>query len=373
MTNQHESFPDLMQEDSFEVVMRGYSRRQVHDYMVRTRNQVRDLEERLARAIDQAEQGRIELAEARRRLAEAPQDYDELSQRLAQILKLGEEEAAAKRETADAEAAKTRDEAAQEAEQVLTSAREQSEQVLSAAQNEAERRVGEATAAAERMLAQAGSDAEETLNAARAEADDTLRTARAEADRLVTTARHEAESTVENARAEADSTLTAARNEAEDTLTSARSESENMLTSAQRRASSLDEHTGRRVAHLTETHNDVMRRFTDLNKVLDELMHREKIAGPLIDEASVLPPPPSIVPKPSPVPQDEEPAEEPDVESVRVIVDDEDVPRRLPEESADTHGPAEGNGGGRFSDDTDVNMRLGEPSEVRDPFTPVRK
>ncbi|MEU8383163.1 hypothetical protein AB0C32_28745, partial [Streptosporangium sp. NPDC048865] len=92
MTNQHESFPDLMHEDSFEVVMRGYSRRQVHDYMDRHRHQIRDLEERLGRAIDQAEQGRIELAEARRRLSDAPQDYDELGQRLSQILKLGEEE-----------------------------------------------------------------------------------------------------------------------------------------------------------------------------------------------------------------------------------------------------------------------------------------
>ena len=125
MSNQTENFSELMSDDSFEVVMRGYSRRQVHEYMIRTRNQIRDLEERLARAIEQAEQGRIELAEARRRLAEAPQDYDELGQRLSQILKLGEEEAAAKKEAAEAEANRIREQANAQAESLLASAQEE--------------------------------------------------------------------------------------------------------------------------------------------------------------------------------------------------------------------------------------------------------
>ncbi|MBG0826726.1 DivIVA domain-containing protein [Planomonospora sp. ID67723] len=327
MTNQHESFPDLMHEDSFEVVMRGYSRRQVHDYMIRTRNQIRELEERVARSIDQAEQGRLELAEARRRLSEAPQDYDELGQRLSQILKLGEEEASAKREVAEAEAHRLRDEAAAEAERLVTSARERAEGILTAAQQEAERRVGEATATAEHMLAQAGNDAEEKLNAARAEAEETLRSARTEAEQTLASARHQAEQTIEGARAEAESTLTSARAEAESTLSSANTEAHTTLTSAQQRAAVLDESTGRRVAYLTETHREVMRRLNEMGAVLGDLIHRENAAGALIDENAVLPPAsPAQVPAASPVQAAIEPVPQngPDVESVRVIVEEDE-------------------------------------------------
>ncbi|WP_436762600.1 hypothetical protein [Streptosporangium sp. V21-05] len=290
MTNQHESFPDLMHEDSFEVVMRGYSRRQVHDYMDRHRHQIRDLEERLGRAIDQAEQGRIELVEARKRISDAPQDYDELGQRLSQILKLGEEEAASKKQVAEAESIKLRDDTVAEAERLITSARDRAEGILNAAQQEAERRVAEATAAAEQMLAQAGNDAEETLNAARAESEETLRGARTEADRMVTSARSEAERTVQEARAEADSTLSAASAEAEATVLAANTDAHSTLSTAQQRAAALDETTGRRVVYLTDTHHEVMRRLHEMGAVLGDLLHREGTSGPLVDEASVLPP-----------------------------------------------------------------------------------
>ncbi|MEV4381005.1 hypothetical protein [Streptosporangium sp. NPDC049644] len=290
MTNQHESFPDLMHEDSFEVVMRGYSRRQVHDYMDRHRHQIRDLEERLARAIGQAEQSRIELSEARKRLSDAPQDYDELGERLSQILKLGEEEAASKRQVAEAEAIKLRDDAAAESERLITSAQDRAEALLNAAQQEAERRVAEATATAEQRLAQAGKEAEETVNAARAESEETLRSARAEADRMVTSARREAEQTVENARAEADSTLNTAHAEARATVIAANTEAHSTLSAAQQRANALDETTGRRVVYLTDTHHEVMRRLHEMGAVLGDLLHRESSAGPLVDEDAVLPP-----------------------------------------------------------------------------------
>lgn len=310
MTNQHESIPDLMQEDSFEVVMRGYNRRQVHDYMIRTRNQVRDLEERLARAIDQAEQGRLELAEARKRMVEAPQSYEDLSPRLAQILKLGEEEAAAKKEEAVNEANGLREAARAEADRTVSSARETADNILTSAQAEAERRVNEATGAAERMLAQAGADAEETLTTARTEAEDSLREARAEADRLVTAAKHESDQTLEHARAEAEQTLTAARTESDSTL-----------SAAKKRVAALDEHAGRRVSYLTDTHTEVVRRLTEISSVLGDLMHNEAASGPLIDV-------------PMPAPQDdvrvivEDPEPAPAVEVVeqqREISDDTDV------------------------------------------------
>ncbi|MFI6736073.1 hypothetical protein ACIBI9_24370 [Nonomuraea sp. NPDC050451] len=299
MMNQHESIPDLMQEDTFEVVMRGYNRRQVHDYMIRTRNQVRDLEERLARAIDQAEQGRIELAEARRRMVEAPQSYDDLSPRLAQILRLGEEEAAAKREDAVAEAASVRDAAKSEADRLLTSSRETADKILTSAQAEAERRVNEATQAAERMLAQAGSDAEEQLAAARTEAEDLLRDSRAESERLVTAAQSESEQIMQAANAQAEQLVTGARND-----------SESMLTSAQQRTAALDEQTGRRVEYLTNTHTEVVRRLTEISSVLGDLMRTESAAGPLVPDAVAAPVSPQ--------------------EDVRVIVDEEVVMEYTP-------------------------------------------
>ncbi|WP_432927207.1 hypothetical protein ACQPZZ_38270 [Microbispora sp. CA-135349] len=294
MTNQTDNFPDLMSDDSFEVVMRGYSRRQVHDYMVRTRNQIRDLEERLARTIDQAEQSRLELAEARRRMTESPQNPDELGERLSQILKLAQEEATANKEASEAEARRLRESSAAEAERLVTSAREQADAIRAAAQDEAERRVADATSTADRLLAQAGANAEETLGTARAEAEETLRAARAEGERQ----------------------LTAARMEAERLLAEARGQAEAMLAAAQQRVNALDEHTGRRVAYLTDTHAEVVRRLNEIGSVLGDLMQREAAAGPVIDEDAVLPPAPQMHAIPAGAPdqpqgQIPEPVEEP--------------------------------------------------------------
>ncbi|MEZ0076980.1 hypothetical protein [Planotetraspora sp. GP83] len=364
MTNQTENFPELMSDDSFEVVMRGYSRRQVHDYMIRTRNQIRDLEERLARTIDQAEQSRVELADARRKLTESPQNPDELGERLSQILKLAHEEAAANKEASESEAARLRDSTAAEAERLVASAREQADSIRTAAQEEAERRVADATSAAERLLSQAGSDAEETLGTARAEAEDTLRDARAEADRQLTAARLEAERLVSEARAESEATLTA----------------------AQQRVTALDEHTGRRVSYLTDTHTEVMRRLNEIGSVLGDLLHREAAAGALIDEAAVLPPAPQTPQAPAQGQPDgqqsqaaahervvAQPAveqahdEDEDDEEIRVIVDDvehHEGPAALP---APAVSPVSGQARIEGPEDTDVNLgRVRQPAGDHD-------
>lgn len=373
MTNRHESIPDLMQDDTFEVVMRGYNRRQVHDYMIRTRNQVRDLEERLARAIDQAEQGRIELAEARRQIAEVPQNFNP-STRLEQILKLGQEEALAMREEAEAETSALRESARSESERLMASARETADKILTSAQAEAERRVSEATQAAESMLAQAGSDAEEARNAARMEAETRVREAHAEAERLVSaatseaerlvsTATSEAERMVAQARAESEQTLAGARDEAERTVTSAREEAESALAAAQQRVASLDEHAGRRVEYLTNTHSEVVRRLNEVSTVLSDLMRDESAAGALM--------PADLSQALTPAPQDD----------VRVIVEVQDEQQIQDEQTRDEqvrdgqqvqdrqqvrdgHGQQvqgddrtqEASAEGRVSEDTDVNI-----------------
>lgn len=327
MTHQHESIPDLMQEDTFEVVMRGYNRRQVHDYMIRTRNQIRDLEERLARAIEQAEQGRIELADARRRMVETPQSYEDLSPRLAQILRLGEEEAASQREDAEAEASSVRDAAKSESERLVTTSRETADKILTSAQAEAERRVGEATQAAERMLAQAGSDAEEQLTAARTESESSLKEAQAEAERLVTGARTESEQVMQNANAQAEQLVTGARGEADA-----------MLATARQRTATLDEQAGRRVEYLSNTHTEVVRRLTEVSSVLADLMRSESNAGPLVPDALA---PPALQ-----SPQDD----------VRVIVEEEETVGE-PEQPERPEQPALAQEES-FSDDTDVHTTI---------------
>src|SRR5260370_7154154 len=61
--------PDLLsestQEGPFEVQMRGYSRRQVDEFVARSRSHARDLEERLSRSLDEMERLRLELSTAR--------------------------------------------------------------------------------------------------------------------------------------------------------------------------------------------------------------------------------------------------------------------------------------------------------------------
>ena len=57
MNENTDLLPNLSsQEDAFEVQMRGYSRRQVDDFVARCRSQIRELEERLGRALDEGEQ-----------------------------------------------------------------------------------------------------------------------------------------------------------------------------------------------------------------------------------------------------------------------------------------------------------------------------
>src|SRR5579859_7151997 len=107
--------PDLIhnstQEDPFEVQMRGYSRRQVDEFVARSRNHVRDLEERLSRSLDDVERLRLELSTARQAAAGSKPAHEEVSERIQQILKLAEDEASAQKKTADADIAKQRSDA----------------------------------------------------------------------------------------------------------------------------------------------------------------------------------------------------------------------------------------------------------------------
>src|SRR5580704_7570658 len=116
MTDQTDLLSELGQEDTFEKEMRGYSRRQVDEFVARSRSQTRDLEEQLSRSLDEIERLRLELSSARQ----------------------ADDEAKAQKTRAQEDINKIRSDAKQETEKFRAEARDQSDRMLSAAQEQAE-------------------------------------------------------------------------------------------------------------------------------------------------------------------------------------------------------------------------------------------
>ena len=226
MTNDADLMPELGQEDAFEVQMRGYSRRQVDEFVARTRAQIRDLEERLSRSLDDIERGRLELSAARQDLSNKPA-HEEISERVGQILKLADDEAKAQRTRAQDEIVKQREDAKKETERYRTEAREQTERMLTAAQEQAENAIA---------------------------------TARAEAEKLRNSARIESERAVGEATKEAGATTA-----------SAKAQAKQMLDEATMRATAIHDGAERRLNLLTSRHTETMRRLTEIRPLSIEV------------------------------------------------------------------------------------------------------
>ena len=242
MTERSDLLPNLLDEDAFEVQMRGYSKRQVGEFAARTRDQIRDLGERLARALDEREQLRQQLAAGHEQAAARP-PHEEISERLAQILKLADDEARAQKARADEDIAKIGDDA----------------------QRAAEAAVGEARQRADRMLTAARDQAESFASAARAGADSTREAARAEAER-----------------AAAD-----AHKEADELLASARSKAERMVAESEARSAAIDNGAARRLELLSGTYAEAARRLTEIRDVAGELLSHDSARGSLEKEVAM--------------------------------------------------------------------------------------
>jgi len=240
MNDNSDLLPNLVHEDAFEVQMRGYSRRQVDEFITRCRNQIRDLEQRLARAHDESEQLKRELATTRQQALGAKPAHEEVSERIAQILKLADDEARSQKSKAHEDIARQRNDAQTEADKIRTEAREQAERMLTAAQEQAER--------------------------------------------AITSARAEAEKTVTGARNEAEKTLTSARNEAERTTTDARKKSESALASAKSRATAIHDGAERRLNLLSTRHAETIKRLTDILDGVSSLVAAETARMSLEEE-----------------------------------------------------------------------------------------
>ncbi|HEY5984941.1 MAG TPA: hypothetical protein VIV12_00960 [Streptosporangiaceae bacterium] len=235
MTKDADLMSDLGGEDAFDVRMRGYSRKQVNEFVANSRSQIRDLRERLSRSVDETERLRVELSAARQEAGGKPV-HEEISERVSQILKLADEEATAQRSRAQEEIAKLRDEIKREAGRLRAQAREQTGRMLSAAQEQAEN----------------------TIAAARAEAEEMRNSARLDSEQAVS--------------------------EAETTLASAQAQAKQILGAAAVTASPIHDDAGRRLNLLTSMHAEMVRRLTEIRDVLTNLVASETAGGSLEEE-----------------------------------------------------------------------------------------
>ncbi len=251
MTNDADLMPDLGQEDAFEVQMRGYSRRQVDEFIARCRSQIRDLEQRLARALDDREELRRELAATRQQALGAKPAHEEVSERIAQILKLADDEARSQKSKAHEDIARQRNDAQTEAEKIRTEAREQAWRMLTAAQEQAER---------------------------------AITSARAEAEKTVTGARNEAEKTLTSARTEAERTTTDARKKSEAVLASAKSQAKKALDEATARATAIHDGAERRLNLLSTRHSETIKRLSEILDGVSSLVAAETARMSLEEE-----------------------------------------------------------------------------------------
>ncbi len=240
MNDNSDLLPNLVHEDAFEMQMRGYSRRQVDEFIARCRSQIRDLEQRLARALDDGEELRRDLATARQQALGAKPAHEEVSERIAQILKLADDEARSQKSKAHEEIARQRNEAQSEAEKSRTEAREQAERMLTAAQEQAER--------------------------------------------AITSARAEAEKTLTSARTEAERTTTEARKKSESALASAKAQAKKALDEATARATAIHDGAERRLNLLSTRHAETIKRLTDILDGVSSLVAAEGTRMSLEDE-----------------------------------------------------------------------------------------
>jgi cell division septum initiation protein DivIVA len=240
MNDNSDLLPNLSHEDAFEMQMRGYSRRQVDEFIARCRSQIRDLEQRLARALDEGEELRRDLTTTRQEALGAKPAHEEVSERISQILKLADDEARSQKSKAHEEIARQRNDAQSEAEKYRAEAREQAERMLTAAQEQAER--------------------------------------------AITSARAEAEKTVTSARAEAERTTTDARKKSETALNSAKAQAKKALDEATARATAIHDGAERRLNLLSTRHSETIKRLTDILDGVSGLVAAENSRPSLEDE-----------------------------------------------------------------------------------------
>lgn len=231
-------------DDDFEVTMRGYNRRQVDDFVARTRSELGDLEQRLAVARRETERVRKELATVKSEM-EVQQEgsrpaHAAISERLSQILRLAAEEADQERAAAEAAIAE--------------------------------------------MRAKANSDVEDLRRRTDSDCEEMRRTAKDESEQERTRARDEA------ARL-----LSSSQDESERTIAAAKDHANRLVAAAERRAQAVTEVANRRLATLVERHTETVERLSEMRETLIGLLSAEADAGSLEGEVERLTGPSTVL------------------------------------------------------------------------------
>lgn len=183
---------DEPESTGFDVVLRGYDRRQVEDYVERVEvalaeadRQHADDGERLATLEQEVLSLHHRVAEAEERAAGLPEPASRIGERLATLLRLAEEEA----------------------EQIVTQAQERAAASMSERTEDLDRREAEvlgAAAAAEQTRLDAQRDADTLRARAQQEAQTLAADSRRQADALVAEAREQADTVIAQATEQAD-------------------------------------------------------------------------------------------------------------------------------------------------------------------------
>lgn len=238
----------------FDVVLRGYDRRQVDDYVHRVEVTLADADrlhredgDRLTALEDKVLALQGELADAERRASGLPEPVSQAGDRIATMLRLAEEEA----------------------DELVAHARERAEKSLKerlAALEAREADVAGAGLEADRLRMEAQTDATALRDRARAEADDLLRQARAEADQLLAAAAQESEQRLRTAEEDVSILHEDARRQAAALVDEAQRQGQAMVDEAQREADGISRQRDAIAAQL----DDLRRRLSDAMKPMGE-------------------------------------------------------------------------------------------------------
>jgi cell division septum initiation protein DivIVA len=126
-------------EDHFDVVMRGYDRRQVDERVSLLRNRAQELERRLEAAQADAADAWHEVESFRQAATHAPPTAQQLGDRITGLLRLADEEAAARRSAAKADADRLTKEAEERTKQAITEAEARARKLLAEAEEKSRR------------------------------------------------------------------------------------------------------------------------------------------------------------------------------------------------------------------------------------------
>ncbi|MBA3340009.1 MAG: hypothetical protein H0T54_09770 [Geodermatophilaceae bacterium] len=261
--NPQDIFPHDGAAHSFDVVIRGYDRSQVHDVVDRLDGELRvalaDQDASAARAADLAKtladaQTELESLRHKAQSAAAP-NFESMGARISHMLKLAEEEANDIRRIAGEEHERSQAElkaTTAEGERVRTQAQAEGKRTTEQAQAEARRMTEEAQDAAAKTVAQAQKQADDLNERARVSAEQAeiasrARVAKIEEDfQLAQKARRAEAARVEQERDQS------SRRDAQSRIEKAQRKSDEVVAAAEKRVGDLDDQRGELHARLTQ-------------------------------------------------------------------------------------------------------------------------